>query len=148
MAEESKIVRTETAEMTARVFGSYDANARAVEQAFDVRIHNRASGTGDAIVISGGTPENMNRAAKAIAAMLEIAKRDEQVTDQQTAYVISVLRDGNEEELGGYGEDCICVTAKGKPIKAKTAGQQQYVEKIRKNCMTSVLPVAKKVTDM
>ena len=136
MAEESKIVRTETAEMTARVFGSYDANARAVEQAFDVRIHNRASGTGDAIVISGGAPENMNRAAKAIAAMLEIAKRDEQVTDQQTAYVISVLRDGNEEELGGYGEDCICVTAKGKPIKAKTAGQQQYVEKIRKNTIT------------
>ena len=133
MAEENRIVRTETAEMTARVFGSYDKNARAVEQAFGVRIHNRASGTGDAIVISGGSAEDMSRAAKAISAMLEIAKRDEQVTDQQTAYVISVLQDGNDEELGGYGDGCICVTAKGKPIKAKTAGQQKYADKIRKN---------------
>lgn len=133
MSEESKIIKTETAEMTARVFGSYDVNARAVENAFGVRIYNRAAGTGDAIVISGGDTEGRNRAAKAISALLEIAKRDETVTDQQTAYVISVLMDGREEELGGYGEDCICVTAKGKPIKAKTAGQQKYVEQIRKN---------------
>ena len=133
MAEDSRIVKTETAEMTARIFGSYDANARAIEQAFGVRLHNRASGTGDAIVISGGTSENMDRARRAVAALLEIAKRDEQVTDQQTAYVISVLLSGDEEALGGYGDVCICVTAKGKPIKAKTAGQQQYTEKIRQN---------------
>lgn len=132
-AEENRIVKTETAEMTARVFGSYDKNARAVENAFSVRIHNRASGNGDAIVISGGSADDMSRAAKAISYLLEIAKRDEQVTDQQTAYIISMLKDGNEEELSGYGEDCICVTAKGKPIKAKTAGQQKYTEKMRKN---------------
>ena len=133
MAEDSRIVKTETAEMTARIFGSYDANARAIEQAFGVRLHNRASGTGDAIVISGGTSEDMDRARRAVAALLEIAKRDEQVTDQQTAYVISVLLSGDEEALGGYGDDCICVTAKGKPIKAETAGQQLYTEQIRKN---------------
>ena len=133
MAEDSRIIKTETAEMTARIFGSYDANARAIEQAFGVRLHNRASGTGDAIVISGGASEDMDRARRAVAALLEIAKRDEQVTDQQTAYVISVLLSGDEEALGGYGDDCICVTAKGKPIKAKTAGQQQYTEKIRQN---------------
>ncbi|MBR2906734.1 MAG: PhoH family protein [Clostridia bacterium] len=131
--EETRIVKTETAEMTARIFGSYDKNAQAVEDAFSVRIHNRASGNGDAIVISGTETESVNRAAKAISYLLEIARRDEQVSDQQTAYIISTLLSGNDEELTGYGDDCICVTAKGKPIKAKTAGQQKYTEKMKKN---------------
>ena len=60
MAEETRIIKTETAEMTARVFGSYDVNARAVETAFGIRIHNRSAGTGDAIVLSGGTEEARN----------------------------------------------------------------------------------------
>ena len=68
MAEnESRIVKTETAEMTARVFGSYDVNARAVEKAFSVSIRNRASGNGDAIVISGSQTENVNKAARAMS---------------------------------------------------------------------------------
>ena len=29
--------------------------------------------------------------------------------------------------------DCICVTNKGKPIKAKTVGQKKYVDKIKNN---------------
>ena len=37
------------------------------------------------------------------------------------------------EELTRLGDDCICLTAKGKPIKAKTVGQKQYVDAIRKN---------------
>ena len=33
----------------------------------------------------------------------------------------------------GFGNDCICVTSRGKPIKAKTVGQKKYVEEIEKN---------------
>ena len=29
--------------------------------------------------------------------------------------------------------DCVCITTRGKPIKAKTVGQKRYVEAIRKN---------------
>ena len=29
--------------------------------------------------------------------------------------------------------DCICITAKGKPVKAKTLGQKKYIEAIRNN---------------
>ena len=31
------------------------------------------------------------------------------------------------------GSDCICISAKGKPIKAKTLGQKKYIESIRNN---------------
>ena len=40
---------------------------------------------------------------------------------------------GNSGELEERGDDTICVTMKGKPIKAKTVGQKQYVNAIRKN---------------
>jgi phosphate starvation-inducible PhoH-like protein len=48
-------------------------------------------------------------------------------------YVIDMVDSGKARELAELGDDCICVTTKGKPIKAKTVGQKQYVEAIRKN---------------
>jgi phosphate starvation-inducible PhoH-like protein len=44
-----------------------------------------------------------------------------------------MVRDGREGELEAFDENCICVTAKGKPIKPKTVGQQKYIESIRNN---------------
>ena len=32
--------------------------------------------------------------------------------------------------------DCVCITSKGKPVKAKTLGQKKYIEAIRKNTIT------------
>ena len=40
---------------------------------------------------------------------------------------------GQSEELSMLDGDCICITNKGKPIKAKTVGQKKYVEKIKNN---------------
>ena len=33
-------------------------------------------------------------------------------------------------------KDVVCITAKGKPIKAKTVGQQKYMKAIQKNTVT------------
>ncbi|MBR6315210.1 MAG: PhoH family protein, partial [Clostridia bacterium] len=46
-------------------------------------------------------------------------------------YVISMVKEGSEESLRAMGGDCICITAKGKPIKPKTLGQKKYIEAIR-----------------
>ena len=55
------------------------------------------------------------------------------IADQTVDYVISMVSDGRGDELSGYGEDCICISAKGRPIKAKTVGQKKYVDSIREN---------------
>ena len=45
-----------------------------------------------------------------------------------------MVSDGNAESLNAtFGDDCIFVTSKGKPIKAKTVGQKHYVDAIKKN---------------
>ena len=51
------IINVESNEITSRVFGCFDANIKAIERAFDVRISNRnqESGDGDAIVAAVGT---------------------------------------------------------------------------------------------
>ena len=50
--------------------------------------------------------------------------------------------------LPRWPRDVVCITAKGKPIKAKTIGQQKYMKAIQKNTITvgGVLPVPAKPT--
>ena len=48
-----KIIKMERAEDTAKIFGSFDRNARMIEVQFGVSIRNRESEAGDSIVIEG-----------------------------------------------------------------------------------------------
>ena len=50
--------------------------------------------------------------------------------------MIQLVREGSEAQIHQLASDVLCVTAKGKPIKAKTLGQKKYVEAIRDNVVT------------
>ncbi len=128
-----KTVMMENSELTARLFGSYDINARMVERAFSVTLRNRSSEEGDAVLVIGEEEEGVRMAAEAVKYLKNMAKRGETLTEQQVGYVIDTLKEGKEQELAGLEQDCLCITTRGKPIKAKTAGQKQYVDAIGKN---------------
>ena len=130
---EQKLVQIEHAELTARLFGSYDVNVRLLEKAFGVTIRNRAGAESDAVLISGEEPESVELAAQAVRHLTGLARQYETLSEQQVGYVIDMLRAGQAKELAGLERDCICVTTRGKPIKAKTVGQKRYVEAIEKN---------------
>ena len=51
-------------------------------------------------------------------------------------YLISLVKTGNEDKVGEIAKDVVCVTAKGRPVKAKTLGQQKYLKAIEKNTIT------------
>ena len=130
---EQRTVKIESSEMTARIFGSFDANVRIIENAFEVRIYNRSDEDGDAVMVSGESAERVKMAADAVKYLGDMARYNETLSDQQVGYVIDMIRDGKEGELGRLESDCICITSRGKPIKAKTVGQKQYVNAIQKN---------------
>ena len=44
-----------------------------------------------------------------------------------------MVNEGSDSELKELDDDCICITMRGKPIKAKTLGQKKYVDAIKKN---------------
>lgn len=128
-----KIVPFGTGDALAKIFGSYDMNVRMIEKAFSVRIANCAVDNGDAASISGEDSENVTKAAKAVSLLKKMSDYSEFITEQSVRYVIDMVIDGQTAELEDFGSDCICVTGKGKPIKAKTLGQKRYVDAIKKN---------------
>lgn len=128
-----KTVNIDFPEIIARIFGSYDINVRIIEQDFRVNIQNRPTDNGDAIVINGADSESVSLAAQVIEYLEKMAKYNDVVSEQSVHYVVDMIKDGHGGELSDFGDDCICLTNRGKPIKAKTLGQKQYVDKIKKN---------------
>lgn len=120
--------------MTLRIFGSFDRNIRRIEQAFGVRIYNRGEGDegADTVVIEGNDGDTL-LAQNAIEQLKRVAAMNETVPEQTVDYVISMVSEGKGEELQSLSGDCICISAKGRPIKAKTVGQKKYVDAIKKN---------------
>ena len=129
-----RIVKVASSSLTAAILGAFDANTRIIEGRFSVSLRNRSGEDGsDAIVISGDSMESVNRAAAAVEYLRDMAGHTGELTEQSVRYVVDSIADGHAAELASLGNDCIFVTAKGKPVKAKTAGQQKYVDAIRKN---------------
>lgn len=81
----------------------------------------------------GGDEENVARAANAVSALLSLASKGEMINEQNVRYAIALSDEGNADKLEKIGSDCICITAKGRPIKPKTLGQQKYVDAIKNN---------------
>ena len=113
------------------VFGSFDQNLRIIENELGVRVTDRD----DQLRISG-EPEDVMTAEKAINGLLQLASRGEAIDAQNVRYILKLVREGREAKIGELGGDVVCITAKGKPIKAKTLGQKAYVDAMTKNTVT------------
>ena len=129
-----KIVMTQSNEATSALFGAFDINARKIESAFDVRISNRngISDVGDCITVSGDG-ESVERAVRALEYLKRMAGDGDVLGEQSIEYVIELVRDNQDTEAVSFSSDVICVTNRGKPIKAKTLGQKRYIDAIKKN---------------
>ena len=129
-----RIIKVDTAETTALIFGAYDVNLRIIEDKFPVTLRNKSGEDGtDAILISGDSMDAVNGAAAVVEYLRDMVRHTAEISEQSVRYVTDMIGSGNAGELASIGADCIFVTAKGKPVKAKTAGQSRYVEAIRKN---------------
>ena len=65
--------------------------------------------------------------------LVDVAEYNDDISDNTVEYVSDMIADGHGHELSKLGDDCICVTSRGKPVKAKTVGQKYYVDAIKKN---------------
>ena len=126
-----QIINVERIEHMVNLFGSLDENIKLLEREYGVNIVCR-----DTELKICGEAEAVLRAKAAVEALLQLAVRGEQISQQNVNYVISLVRDGQQDKIAQMGKDVICVTTKGRPVKAKTVGQQKYVEAIQKNIVT------------
>ncbi|MBE6690272.1 MAG: PhoH family protein [Ruminococcaceae bacterium] len=128
-----EVIKIGHSDITARIFGVGDAYVREVEAAFGVDIRNRSESSGDAILITGESEESVSFAARVIERLREEAEKSEEIPEQRVSYIIGMIRDGEGGSLEALDGSTICITSRGKPIKAKTVGQKKYVEAIAKN---------------
>ncbi|HIT18624.1 MAG TPA: PhoH family protein [Candidatus Fimivivens faecavium] len=126
-----QLINVDRMEHAIALFGNIDGNIKMIEQEYNVTVVCR----GTDIKVSGEA-ENVYSAVKAVEGLLALINRGEALTEQNIRYVISLVRDGQEGRVGVLADDVICITAKGRPLKAKTFGQKKYVEAIRDNIIT------------
>ncbi|MDD5829439.1 MAG: PhoH family protein [Lachnospira sp.] len=114
------------AKYSGQILGNFDENVKKIERSFKVSIVLRDEG----LKVIGAKP-NVERAAKVIENLKELAVRGSDITQQQVDYSISLAFDDKEEAIVEIDSDIVCRTITGKPIKPKTLGQKKYVDEIR-----------------
>ena len=124
-------VNAERVEDLITVFGSFDENMKRIEEALAVSIVNR----GTELKVSGDE-EAVDKAVRTLEGLLSLASKGETIDEQRVRYLITLVREGNDAQVAQMAKDVVCITAKGKPIKAKTVGQQTYMKAIMKNTVT------------
>jgi len=129
MAE--RLVNIEQAEEATALFGSMDANVRLIEEACGVSVVLR----GTDIKLTGEEP-NVARAARVVESLRGLLRAGETLNEQNIRYCIRLVEEDHEDAIAHLGEDVVCITAKGRPVKAKTLGQKRYLDAIRGNTIT------------
>ncbi len=126
-----QIINVDRMEQAVSLFGSFDENIKLIEKEFSVNVISR----GSELKVTGEA-ENVGLGIRAINGLLTLINRGESLSDQNVRYVIALVKEGNDDKLDKMTADCVCISAKGKPIKQKTLGQKRYIENIRSNTVT------------
>ena len=126
-----RTVNAERVEDLMAIVGSFDENIRRIEEALSVTIVNR----GNELKVTGDE-EMADKAVRTLEGLLTLAAKGETIDEQRVRYLITLVNEGNDEQVAQMAKDVVCITAKGKPIKAKTVGQQVYMKAIMKNTVT------------
>ncbi len=122
------IITIDRMEHALNLFGSFDENVKMLEETYGVSIVARG---GDVKIT--GEEEQISKAVKCIEGLLTLINKGEQLNEQNVRYVMSLVEEGSEDKISILSDDCICITAKGRPLKPKTLGQKRYVDAIAKN---------------
>lgn len=110
------------------VFGQFDSNIRKIEKSCGVQIVNR----GDDVKIVG-EERGVHKAWNVLNSMAALARRGEEITEQNLEYFISSAEEADLRELEKVYDNLICITANGRPLKPKTMGQKKYIDLMREN---------------
>lgn len=130
MSKMSQIERTIQLEndIILPVFGQFDSNIRKIEKSCGVQIVNR----GDDVKVVG-EERGVHKAWNVLNSMAALARRGEEITEQNLEYFISSAEEADLQELEKVYDNLICITANGRPLKPKTMGQKKYIDLMKDN---------------
>lgn len=111
-----------------RLFGDFDKNLQLIERELEVTLAYR-----DGEIKISGEEERAEQCRQVLGTLTGILESGDEINEQTIRYTISMAQEGTPVSAEALSENYVCISAKGKPIKAKTIGQKKYVDSIKKN---------------
>jgi len=124
---ESRLQLRDAAEAM-NLLGLEDAHLRLLEE----RLGGRGVVRGEELIISGEEQE-VARTVAAADELLKLARRGHSLTPADVTYIISQVEEGQESGIADALARVIATTHRGRPIKAKTLGQSEYLQALAKH---------------
>ncbi|MFC0474396.1 PhoH family protein [Robertmurraya beringensis] len=130
MTEELKSisVNLENPNEAIALLGNADANIKMIEQELGVSIVTR----GETVSVSG-SPENVELVTSIISNLVYVIRKGINISGRDVMYAIQMSKKGTLEYFKDIYEEEITKNAKGKSIRVKTLGQQQYLTAMKKH---------------
>ena len=113
------------------LFGNIDENVHLIEAELGVRIHQ---GENDIVVL--GSELQVKTAAETIRHLLSRIDAGESIDRAAIQYAMELVSEGKGDQIAALMRDVIALTFRGRQVKAKTWGQKQYVQALKKNTVT------------
>ncbi len=124
-----RFVDVKSAESLSNVFGSMNSNIKSLEKNLGVSVEQRDGG----LSILGDNQEAVDTAAMILLKLMDLDSSGNPISRQVVNYLSEQMKDGETAIVTEFSPDTVCVTAKGKPVKCKTDGQNRYVEAMREH---------------
>ncbi len=128
--ENREIVLDIPVEHERNIFGGLDLFLKKIERSLQVDVIAR-----DGKVKILGSDSQTKKAERVLQELLELSQRGSEITEQNVDYIISMTMQEATESYADLDKEILGYTVQGKPIKAKTYGQQKYVRAIQEKMM-------------
>ena len=123
-----KTIEAKSLDELSALLGTYDEHLTRISRELDLLAYVE----GLKIRLEG-QEENVKCGEAVISGLLHTVRTGERIDEARVAYCIELAREGKAEEMALLEGGVVAITSRGKQIKCKTVGQQQYVDAIRKN---------------
>lgn len=126
--QKDRWIEIENLNQMMELFGRFDENMKLLEEELDVQIVAR-----DTQLYLLGNDKSVDIAYTVITKLLDSIKDGGRIDRGKVRYYIQLAKEGDADDISELMGNVVCITHKGKPIKAKTLGQAQYVKAMRQN---------------
>lgn len=126
MSEQLTVLQVDNPNEAVMLLGISDANMKLVEEALHVHIITR----GEQIQLAGEESAK-EQATFLLHALLKVIRKGINIDQRDVSTAIEMTQKGTIEYFAELYDEEIARTTKGKPIRAKTIGQREYIQAIR-----------------
>ncbi len=112
-----------------RLAGQHDENFEAIESRFPVSL----SVVNGIVRVSGPDSQPVEIVSNLLKELASVAEKGHEIFTADVRSAMDAIAEGHELNLSALYSEIICTTSRGKPIRAKTPGQRNYLRAIRSN---------------